>query len=83
MKVPSLSSDPLYSNYNAINPYVYKELPLLWEISYIIKFNLKRGWKTIDALRTEFCKNKTKAKCIEKKKEKEKCTEMLSSFQIF
>lgn len=39
LKVPSLSSDPLYSNYNAINPYAYKELPLLWDISYIIKFN--------------------------------------------
>lgn len=25
-----------------VSPYVYKELPLMWEISYIIMFNFKK-----------------------------------------
>lgn len=71
LRVPSLSSDPFYSDYYVINPNAYKELPLTREVSFIIMFNTKKkgNCKTIYIPRTQFCKKWNKKTIVLRQKE--------------
>lgn len=45
-----------YSHSYAMNAYVYKELPSMWEISYIM-FNFKKMMQNNIYTETQVCKN--------------------------